>query len=123
MERKEFEQLVSAAVHDLPGEFSDRLENTVIVVQDWPSIEQLHKAGIGPHQTLLGLYEGVPLTRRGQGYGMVPPDVITIFQKPVELKCVHDDARITEEIARVVKHEIAHHFGISDKRLKELNGY
>ena len=68
---------------------------------------------------LLGLYEGVPLTRRGRHYGLVAPDKITIFQKPIEAKCRYD-ADIKAEIQRVVRHEIAHHFGIGDGRLEEL---
>jgi predicted Zn-dependent protease with MMP-like domain len=68
---------------------------------------------------LLGLYEGVPLTNRTSHYGLVPPDKITIFQKPIEAKC-RDDAEVTDEIQQVVRHEIAHHFGIGDARLREL---
>jgi len=120
MDRAEFEQLVSTAVGALPGEFAARLENVDVVVQDWPTVEQLHRARLRQGQSLLGLYEGVPLTRRGQHYGMVPPDKITIFQKPIEAKCGQCDTEIAAEITRVVKHEIAHHFGISDARLKQI---
>jgi len=67
----------------------------------------------------VGLYQGVPLTRRSRHYGLVVPDKITIFQKPIEDKCKYD-AEITTEIRRVVLHEIAHHFGISDARLSQL---
>jgi len=69
--------------------------------------------------TLLGLYEGVPQTRRGSRYGLVLPDKITIFQETIEAKCRHED-EIISEIRRVVKHEIAHHFGISDARLRQI---
>ena len=61
----------------------------------------------------------MPLTKRGRHYGLVPPDKITIFQKPIEAKC-GDDAEITAEIQRVVRHEIAHHFGISDAKLRQI---
>ena len=116
MDRAKFEQLVSMAVGALPGEFTAKLENIDVVVQDWPTVDQLHRAGLRHGQSLLGLYEGVPLTKRGQHYGLVPPDKITIFQKPIEAKCGQRDT----EIARVVKHEIAHHFGISDARLEQI---
>ncbi len=120
MNRAEFEQLVSTAVGVLPDEFTAKLENIDIVVQDWPTVDQLRQAGLRHGQMLLGLYEGVPLTKRGQGYGLVPPDKITIFQKPIEAECSQRGTEIAAEIARVVKHEIAHHFGISDARLDQI---
>ncbi len=120
MERERFEELVAAAVEELPEEFLERMENIIVVVEDYPTPSQLRKSGIGQNKTLLGLYEGVPLSRRSSGYGMVPPDKVTIFQGPIEAKC-RTDNKIAEEIKRVVKHEIAHHFGISDERLDELD--
>jgi predicted Zn-dependent protease with MMP-like domain len=120
MNRAEFEQLVSRAVGVLPDEFTAKLENIDIVVEDWPTADQLRRAGLGHGETLLGLYQGVPLTKRGQHYGLVPPDKITIFQKSIEAKCSQRGTEITAEIARVVKHEIAHHFGISDAQLDQI---
>lgn len=122
MKREEFEELVARAVEALPQEFIDRLENVVIVTEDYPTQAQLAKTGSRRGYTLLGLYEGVPLTRRGRHYGLVPPDKITIFQKPIESKC-RDSAEITAEVQRVVQHEIAHHFGIGDARLKEIEKF
>lgn len=119
MDRERFDWLVARAVDSLPEEFRTRLENIDVVVEDRPSGSQMAKVGLGRGQTLLGLYQGVPLTRRSRHYGMVPPDKITIFQKPIEAKC-RDDAQITAEIQRVVRHEIAHHFGIGDARLRQL---
>ncbi|MDP3878893.1 MAG: metallopeptidase family protein [Dehalococcoidales bacterium] len=121
MDREKFEQLVALTIQALPDEFTHRLENIVVVVEDWPSTEQLHRLGFRHSQSLLGLYEGVPLTKRSSHYGLVTPDKITIFQKPIERKCGQDDTGVADEIARVVKHEIAHHFGISDARLKKLD--
>ena len=119
MDRERFERLVARAIEDLPDEFIERLENIDIVVADLPTRGQLEQAGIGKSGSLLGLYEGVPLTRRNSHYGLVPPDKITIFQKPIESRCRSDD-EIAAEIKRVVKHEIAHHFGIGDERLRKL---
>jgi predicted Zn-dependent protease with MMP-like domain len=118
MDRQRFEYLVAQAVNSLPKEFRARLENVDVVVEDRPDPQQ---SGIKPGHTLLGLYEGVPLTRRGSHYGMVTPDIITIFQKPIESMFRGED-RIIAEIQRVVKHEIAHHFGISDAKLDQLEG-
>ena len=110
---------MARAVDSLPEEFRTKLENIDVVVEDRPTFGQLAKVGLRRGQTLLGLYEGVPLTRRGRHYGLVPPDKITIFQKPIETKCRYE-AEITAEIQRVVRHEIAHHFGIGDARLRQL---
>ena len=119
MDRERFEWLVAGAVDDLPEEFLSRLENIDVVVESHPTHYQQSKARLSHNQTLLGLYEGVPLTKRGTHYGLVPPDKITIFQKPIETRCRYDD-EIVAEIQRVVKHEIAHHFGISDARLQQI---
>ena len=119
MNRERFDWLVARAVETLPEEFLNRLENIVVVAEDYPDPAQLAKTGLTRGETLLGLYEGVPLTKRGRHYSLVPPDKITIFQKPIESKC-RDDAEITTEIQRVVQHEIAHHFGIDDARLKQI---
>ncbi len=119
MDRARFERLVERAVEGLPEEFRARLENVDIVVEDWPSYHQLAGLGLRSRYELLGLYQGIPLTKRGGHYGLVPPDKISIFQRPIEAKC-RGDATITREIGRVVRHEIAHHFGIGDGRLKEL---
>ncbi len=119
MNREKFEWLVAKAVDSLPDEFRTKLENIDVVVEDRPTLSQLTDAGLKRGETLLGLYQGVPLTKRGRHYGLVVPDKITIFQKPIEAKCKYD-AEITTEIQRVVLHEIAHHFGISDTRLRQL---
>ena len=119
MDRERFQWLVAKAVASLPEGFRTKLENVDVVVEDWPTQGQLAEVGLRHRQTLLGLYQGVPLTKRGIHYGLVPPDKITIFQKPIEAKCRHD-ARIIAEIQKVVRHEIAHHFGIGDARLKQL---
>lgn len=95
------------------------LENVDIVVEDYPTPDKLRESAVGHGETLLGLYEGVPQTRRTSGYNMVLPDKITIFQKPIEAKCSNDD-QVYAEVKKTLKHEIAHHFGIDDERLKEL---
>jgi predicted Zn-dependent protease with MMP-like domain len=114
-----FQELVAEAIAGLPEEFRDKLANVDIVVADFPSLAQLARARLGRRQTLLGLYQGVPLTKRSRHYGLVAPDKITIFQKPIEAKCRHE-AEVIAEIGRVVRHEIAHHFGIGEARLRQL---
>ena len=119
MDRNRFQELVVRAVNSLPQEFGDKLENVDVVVEDYPSRSQIASAKLRRGYTLLGLYQGVPLTRRGRHYGLVPPDKITIFQKPIEARC-ESEAEITVEIQRVMRHEIAHHFGIGDARLRQI---
>jgi len=119
MDRERFERLVAEAVESLPDELHARLENIDVVVEDRPTARQLAEVKLKRDETLLGLYEGVPLTRRSPHYGLVAPDKITIFQKPIEAIC-RNDTEIRDEIRRVVQHEIAHHFGIGDARLRQL---
>jgi len=109
----DFEDSAQAAIDSLPDDLRQAMSNVAIMVEDEPP----------PGQPLLGLYEGVPLTRRTTGYSGVPPDKITIYRGPLERHYGHDPAVLREQIRRVVLHEIAHHFGISDERLRELDRY
>ncbi|MBN2099722.1 MAG: metallopeptidase family protein [Dehalococcoidia bacterium] len=117
MTRDRFEELVAKAIDDLPEEFRGGLENVDVIVQYYPNRRQLARVGKG--MTLLGLYEGVPQTRRTHGYGMVLPDRIAIFQKPIEDMC-RSEAEVEAEIGRVVRHEIAHHFGLDEDELRRI---
>ena len=119
MDRGKFQKLVTGAIGSLPSEFRDKLENIEVVIEGLPSQSQLAEVGLRRGEALLGLYQGVPHTMRDKRYGLVPPDKITIFQKPIEARCRYD-AEITEEVKRVVLHEIAHHFGIGDTRLRQI---
>jgi len=119
MEREKFEALVEKAIENLPSEFKGKLENVDVVIEEWPTRGQLRQAKhIHPIQ-LLGLYQGVPQTRRGRGYGLVLPDKISIFQKPIEAQCRFED-EIEAKIEEVVRHEIAHHFGLDDETLRKI---
>ena len=109
----DFEELVRDALDALPDDLRTRLSNVAVVVEDEPPFGQ----------PLLGLYQGVPLTRRSSFYGGVLPDKITIFRGPLERLYGGDAARLEREVKRVVLHEVAHHFGISDERLVELDRY
>ena len=119
MRGEEFERLVAEALEGLPEEFQEKMDNVDVVVAAHPTRDQRERAGIGPCQTLFGLYEGVPLTKRDRGYHLVLPDKITIFQRPVEAVCRTKD-EIRDLVRKTVMHEIAHHFGIGDERLKGL---
>ncbi|MDI3341053.1 MAG: metallopeptidase family protein [Sphaerobacter sp.] len=118
--RSVFERLVVEALDELPDEFLAALDNVDIVIEREPTREQRLAAGVGGG-TLFGLYEGVPLTDRA-GYGLVLPDKITIFQGPI-MRAARTHAEIREIVRATVIHELAHHFGISDERLRELGRY
>jgi predicted Zn-dependent protease with MMP-like domain len=121
--RRRFEELVAEAVAEIPDELWNYIQNVAIIVEEWPNRRQIDSVGIAPGSTLLGLYEGVPLTVRTSHYGLVPPDKITIFRGPIMRICPpHEDA-IRSQVRQTVLHEVAHHFGISDQRLIELGAY
>jgi predicted Zn-dependent protease with MMP-like domain len=109
----EFEKSVEAAVETLPEDLRDAMTNVAIVVEAEPP----------EGEPLLGLYEGIPLTARTSSYAGAAPDRISIYQGPLERLYGHDPELLQRQIRRVVLHEIAHHFGISDERLVELDRY
>lgn len=119
MNQEEFENLVKKAVEDLPKEIRQKLDNVAIVIEERPNEYQLKKVGVRYGGTLLGLYEGVPETAWGKGFGGHLPDKITIFQESIERFAQTPEA-IKELVKNVVWHEIAHHFGIGEKRVRKL---
>jgi len=122
MQRKEFLKLVRQALKELPGEFKNRLENVDVVVEDHPPLYLRDLIKKDEDKFLLGLYHGVPLNRRGRQYYGVLPDKIIIFKQNIE-RIYSSKEDIKEAIKRTVQHEIAHHFGISDARLRKLGLY
>ncbi|AKG53123.1 hypothetical protein DGWBC_0439 [Dehalogenimonas sp. WBC-2] len=116
MNKERFTSLVTSALDHLPDEFLDLLNNVDVTVEDYPTRAQ--SKGMERNR-LLGLYEGVPLTDRDTHYGLVLPDKITIFQKPIEHNCSSDD-EIIDQVEKTVRHEIAHHFGMTDDELDEI---
>ena len=125
---QQFEDLVGDALDGLPPFFQAQLDNLVVLVEVWPSRRTLREMGLLPRETLLGLYTGIPLTERTQGYNLVPPDTITLYQGPIENAAAEGGEgdyheRVREEVRHTVIHEIAHHFGIDDDRLVELGAY
>ena len=116
VDSRTFEYLVAQALDDIPEKLGRYMENVAVVVQDWPTRRQL----AGRRGTLLGLYEGIDLTRRSPlSYGGVMPDKITIFRGPIS-SIANTEAELERLVTETVIHEVAHHFGISDARLHEL---
>ncbi len=113
-----FEQMVADALDEIPPELGREMENVAVVVEDWPTPRQL--ANVGAGGTLLGLYEGVPITRRGPlSYAGVGPDRITIFRGPLS-RLARDDTDLAARVRVTVLHEVGHYFGMSDERLREM---
>ena len=113
-----FEVLVADALDELPASIRRLLEDVAIVVEDEPSPEQLRAQGLGPNDTLYGLYEGTPATVYGADWVQLP-NKITLFRLPLE-EDFPDPDELAEEVRQTVKHELAHHAGIDDDRLGAL---
>ena len=110
---QELEAWAEEALESLPSELRRAMSNVGIVIEEEPP----------PGMPLLGLYQGVPLTRRSSWYGGALPDKITIYRGPLERLYGRDRVELRAQVRRVVLHEVAHHFGISDERLHELDRY
>jgi predicted Zn-dependent protease with MMP-like domain len=125
MPRAAFEELVAEALDNLPEYFQQAMSNVELLVESWPTPAHLRDSHTPPGYTLLGLYQGIPLTER-YNYNLVVPDTITLFQRPIEQSCATADdvaQAIRTAVRHTVIHELAHHFGIDDDRLRELGAY
>lgn len=111
MTRTEFEELIRHAIKSLPQKFRDKLENVDVVIDE------------ETRNSLLGLYQGIPLKDRTTGYNLVMPDKITLFKRNIEGLCEATGRDIQKEVKHVIVHEIAHHFGMSDQHLRDLGVY
>jgi predicted Zn-dependent protease with MMP-like domain len=123
MDRAEFEEIAQEAFESLPRRLQEKVENVHIVIDDEPTEETLRKSGIRPGSLLLGLYQGVPLNRRGEDYGRYPviPDTITLYRNAI-LSVARSESAVREKIREVLIHEIAHYFGMTERQVREA-GY
>jgi len=122
MEREDFEAVVAQAANDLPDEFRDEIANLDFSVEEWANNVDYARTGTPTGAMLLGVYRGVPLPKRGAYYNMTLPDTIVVFRQPLQ-RIARDEADLRERIRHVVRHEVAHYFGISDDRLREIDAY
>ncbi len=116
---QEFESLINQSMDELPQQYIKRLNNVLITFEDDPSPEQRQKLKLQCHETLFGLYEGIPLTKRGSGYNLVLPDRITIFKNPM-LATSHDMTSLKAQVKHTLWHEIAHYYGLDHDRIHAL---
>jgi predicted Zn-dependent protease with MMP-like domain len=119
VDRKAFEQLVADALHSIPRRFRKAMKNIAIVVEDEPAEDLLDDMAIEPPDTLLGLYQGTPLTERTSSYGNVLPDRVLIFQGPHE-RAAEDEDDLVVAIGETLIHEIGHYFGLSEEEIEEI---
>jgi predicted Zn-dependent protease with MMP-like domain len=117
--RDEFESRVADALASIPRRFRGAMKNIAIIVEDEPSDELLEEMEIEPPDTLLGLYQGIPLTERTSSYGNALPDRVLIFQGPHE-RDSDDDDDLVVAIAETLIHEIGHYFGLSEEEIEEI---
>ena len=119
MTRRQFEALVEKSLRKLPRAFKEKVANIAVVVEDWADDETLAEMGIEPPDTLYGLYQGVDITHRDSTYGNVLPDVITIYQGPIEDDAA-DEAEMAEIVRETVMHELGHYFGLDDDTMHKI---
>lgn len=114
----DFHAIIAQAMEELPGEHVRNIQNVAIVTQDEPTPEQILKLQLRHDQSLLGLYEGVPLTQR-QGGTRILPDKITLFKGPLMRHAVVPQ-RLKEEVKHTIWHEIAHYYGLNHDQIRNL---
>ena len=119
MQRDAFERLVAEALASIPRRFKKAMHNIAIVVEDEPSLDILEEMEIEPPDTLLGLYQGIPLTERSATYGNALPDRVIIFQGPHEREAEDEDDLVVA-IGETLIHEIGHYFGLSEEEIEEI---
>jgi predicted Zn-dependent protease with MMP-like domain len=119
VKRERFIELVHEALRDVPSPFRERIDEVDIVVKRRPTADDLRQAGLASDESMYGFYRGVPLTERDSGYNLVAPDVIDVYQEPLE-EDFADERELVDEIRATVLHELGHFFGIDDDRLDEL---
>ncbi|HEX5475376.1 MAG TPA: metallopeptidase family protein [Vicinamibacterales bacterium] len=119
MERDRFEKLVEEALRGIPRRFREAMRNVAVVVEDEPSPATLREMRLGRGHTLLGLYQGTPLTERGWGYGNALPDRISIYRRPIEQQC-RTDEEVRGCVVETVVHEFGHHFGMTEDEIQAI---
>lgn len=120
---EDFDGLISKAMDELPQEYIKGLNNVAILYADDPDEYQREKSHLHEHSLLLGLYEGIPLTKRGAGYTFVLPDKITLFKNPILTVAGNDEATLFEQIKRTLWHEIAHYYGLDHDKIHSLENH
>lgn len=125
MTREEFEQLVAEEFpRAVPEKFHHLIKNVSFLVEDEPDTATRREQGLGPGETLLGLYRGIPHTARGGHYGMGPtlPDTVTLYRHPIEEAAAEDTVPVAQVIRETIWHEVAHYFGFDEEQVQDREG-
>ena len=120
MQRSEFEKLVEVGFERLPQWVREKIKNVAVLIEDEPSAEDRRREGLDEHETLLGLYKGIPLAARGEyyGVGMTVPDTITLYQLSIEEAAEDEGKDVRDVVAETIWHEFAHHFGMNEGEVR-----
>lgn len=121
MPKDKFEKLVAEGFERLPEWVREKIKNVALLVENEPSQEDREAEGLADDETLLGLYKGIPLSERGENYGvgMTMPDTITLYQVPIEEAAEEDGVNVQEVVADTIWHEFAHHFGMDEREVRQ----
>ena len=124
MQREEFEKLIEEGYEKLPDWVRAKIKNVAVLIEDEPSEEVRVREGLGEHDTLLGYYQGIPLTERGEHYGIgaTMPDTITLYVEPILHAAEEDGLPVAQVIAETIWHEFAHHFGMDEHEVRHREG-
>jgi predicted Zn-dependent protease with MMP-like domain len=115
----QFQAIVSDAIDNIPEQYAAHIKNLAFIVEDEPTEYQRQKLELLRGQTLYGLYEGIPLTKRGAGYNLVLPDKITIFKRPIEMSSNSYEG-LVEQVRHTLWHEVAHYYGLDHSQIHDL---
>ncbi len=118
--QEDFEEMIRDALKNIPEQFKEHIDNVEFLLMDKPTLNMLIKSRIYGKGSLLGLYEGIPLNKRGRNYQGVLPDRITLFKYPIIIEAEREGINIKEKVRSVLLHEIGHYFGLSEKELRDL---
>ncbi len=119
---EQFAALISRAMDEMPENYMRNLSNVVITYDDEPSADQRRELRLRGDQSLFGLYQGIPLTKRGAGYNLVLPDKITIFKIPM-LRASNDEQSLYKNVKHTLWHEIAHYYGLDHDKIYEIESH
>jgi len=120
MPKGEFEKLIEEGYEKLPEWVRTKIKNVALLIEDEPSSEVRQKEGLGEDETLLGYYQGIPLSERGEHYGIgiTMPDTITLYKNPIEMAAEEDGIPVAQVVAETIWHEFAHHFGMNEHEVR-----
>ncbi len=121
MPKDEFEKLVAKGFEKLPEWVREKIKNVALLIDDEPSEEDREREGLADDESLLGLYKGIPLSERGEQYGVgvTMPDTITLYQLPIEEAALEDGIEVQQVVADTIWHEFAHHFGMDEHEVRQ----